>query len=891
MKLNLSLFCMLFVLIGTFFVPKTSIAQQVNPIVMGQIRAILATKGLNEEDVKSRLKAKGIDVEKISKEELIKNKTVIEETISEMELENNKKNALPPKTVPQTDEILIKKASPVSVSLDEKQSDLIQQKVDSKLSISGVYGHQIFRDNSIQVYRVSKDAVPPDSYILAPGDKINVLIFGKSQADLQYEVNTGGYIQPTLMPKIFINGLTLTQARDLVSSRFSTYYSFNKDQFALTLNTSRTLNVNIFGEVEKAGSYTTSALNTAINVLSVCGGPTEIGSVRNIQIIRGKTKKILDIYAFMRNPILQFNFYLQDNDILYIPPAEKVVTIEGAINRPMKYELLPDEGIKELINFAGGLKINAFTELLQIERFEDNQKVLKDYSLADIQSGLIKPTIKHGDIIRLKEINSQLKNFVKITGAVQYPGDYDLNSTKQIKTLLGKAKILPSAKMDQAFIIRKKIDLTNEIIALPLAEIISGKVPDINFSKEDEVIIFDQSHFVDTFAISVNGEVKKPYKEAFKFDTKITIKEALDLAGGLKPSATNFAYIYRTPPFQSKKTTYIPISLINSQSELLQPGDNLIVLNKDNYELESSITISGEVNKITSLRFDSSLSIKDLLKIAGGIKISTDINSIQVFRVNFNLGKTPTKSLITTQIDKDLNIIGPEIKLQPFDVVVVRRIPEFKLQETVEISGEVMHSGPYILKHDRYFFSDLLQDAGGLTEIADLQNTNLIRSADSSGILVFSAIDALKHKGSLEFDPILINGDFINIPKLYNTIEIVTNGTKYLLGTNQTLLQIVYQGNKSADWYIKNYAGGYAKKADKRSVHTIANNGITKRTKHFLFFFNTYPRVNQGDKIVLSLKEEKLAEKQDKKEFDWDKFLTRLLAIGTTWALIKTATK
>lgn len=893
MKIHSSILYFLALLISVIFLTLESNAeQQVNPKVIEQVRFMLNAKGLNEEEVKSRLKTKGIDVEKMSQEELIKNKSIIEQTVSEMEAEkSNKKQETTGKVNPKAEEILVNKNNPV---MEERKSDTLPPvRSEPNQPTSGVYGHQIFKNNSIQVYRVSKDAVPPDSYILAPGDKINVLIFGKSQADLQYEVNIGGYIQPTLMPKIFISGLTLAQARELISNRFSTYYAFNKDQFALTLNTSRTLNVNIFGEVEKAGSYTTSALNTAINILSVSGGPTEIGSVRNIQIIRGKTKKILDIYAFMRNPILQFNFYMQDNDILYIPPADKIVTVEGAINRAMRYELKPEEGIKELIDFAGGLKTNAFTELLQIERFEDNHTVLKDYSLNDIMHDKIIPALKNGDIIRLKDINSPLKNFVKITGSVQYPGSYDLNTTNHVKTLLEKAKLMPEAKTDQAFIIRKRMDLTNEVIAVSLANIISGKEKDMEFLKEDELIIYSQARFVDTYSIAVTGEVRNPYRNVFKYDSKLSIKEALDLAGGLKNTAANFAYIYRTPPFQTKKTLYIPIDLNSPQTELLQPGDNLVILDKNNYELESSITISGEVNKTTSLRFDSSLTIKDLLKIAGGIKLSSDINTVQIFRINFNKTQTPTKSLISLQIDKDFNIklSSENISLQPFDVVVVRRIPEFKMQETVELSGEVKYSGPYIIKNNRYFFSELIKDAGGLTEIADLQNTSLIRSSDSSGILVFSAKDALNHKGSLEYDPILNNGDYVDIPKLYNTIEITTLGTKYLLGRKQNLLQIVFRGNQTANWYINKYAGGFAKKADKRSVHTIAANGLTSRTKHYLFFFNQYPRVNQGDKIVLSLKEEKNIATGTKKEFDWDKFLTRLLAIGTTWALIKTATK
>lgn len=882
-----------FLLLIIFSASISNAQQQVNPKVIEQVRLILSSKGLNEDEVKARLKTKGLDVEKMSQDDLVKNKSVIEQTIAEMEAEKNSKKQEPAnKTNTQTEEILNKKSIPAPDDRKPEPS-LPQNTIDANQTLSSVYGHQIFKNNSIQVYRVSKDAVPPDSYILAPGDKINVLIFGKSQADLQYEVNIGGYIQPTLMPKIFISGLTLAQARDLISNRFSTYYAFNKDQFALTLNTSRTLNVNIFGEVEKAGSYTTSALNTAINILSVAGGPTDIGSVRNIQIIRGKTKKILDIYAFMRNPILQFNFYMQDNDILYIPPADKIVAVEGAVNRPMRYELKPEEGIKELIDFAGGLKINAFTELLQIQRFEDNHTVLKDYSLNDIMNNRIMPPLKNGDIIRLKDINSPLKNFVKITGAVQYPGDYDLNTTNHVKSLLEKAKLMPEAKTDQAFIIRKKMDQTNEVIALPLANIISGKEKEIEFLKEDEVVIFNQARFVDTFAIAVTGEVRNPYRNAFKYDTKLSIKEALNLAGGVKNTAANFGYIYRTTPFQLKKTLYIPIDLTNPQSEILQPGDNLVILNKDDYELESSITIAGEVNKTTSLRFDTSITIKDLLKIAGGIKLSADINAVQIFRINFNGGRTPSKSLITLQIDKDWNIknSSESINLQPFDVVVVRKIPEFKLQETVELRGEVKYSGPYIIKSNRYFFSDLIKDAGGLTEIADLQNTSLIRTSDSSGILVFSAKDALNHQGSLEYDPILINGDYINIPKLDNSIEIATLGTKYLLGTNQHVLQIVYQGNRPADWYIKKYAGGFARKADKKSVHTIAANGITRRTKHFLPFFNQYPIVHPGDKIVVSLKEEKMKDAANKKDFDWEKLLTRLLAIGTTWALIKTATK
>jgi polysaccharide export outer membrane protein len=384
----------------------------------------------------------------------------------------------------------------------EQYAPVVPTKEEPK-SPNSIYGHHIFKDNTLQAYRISKDASPPDLYILAPGDKINIIIFGKSQADLQYEINPSGYIQPAQMPKIFLSGLTLKSARELLINRFSSFYVFNKDQFALTLNTSRTLNLNIFGEVDRAGSYTTSALNTALNALAVAGGPTNNGSVRKIQIMRGSVKKILDVYAFMQNPILQFDFYLQNNDIIYVPPAEKIITLQGAVNRPMKYELIDNEGIPELISFAGGLQSNVYTEFVQIERFENNAVVIKDYSLDDIQKKKIIVSLKNGDIVRFKSINTMLTEFVSISGAVDYKGSYELNSTKTISALLKKSRLKQESKLDQIFLLRKNPDTSTQIISLNAESILAGKSADFILQKKDSILVYEQSRFVDLFSIAV----------------------------------------------------------------------------------------------------------------------------------------------------------------------------------------------------------------------------------------------------------------------------------------------------------------------------------------------------------------------------------------------------
>ncbi|NDB53379.1 MAG: capsule biosynthesis protein, partial [Chitinophagaceae bacterium] len=163
--------------------------------------------------------------------------------------------------------------------------------------------------------RTTDGARAPDTYILGAGDRIRITIFGMSQADLLLEINKEGYIQPTGLKQLYLQGVTLGEARKLVGQRFSAAYRFQQDQFTLTLQTARAITVNVFGETNLRGSFNISALNTAFNALAVAGGPTSQGSVRSIELIRGKTRKKMDVYSFLRDPAFQFQFDIQQNDI------------------------------------------------------------------------------------------------------------------------------------------------------------------------------------------------------------------------------------------------------------------------------------------------------------------------------------------------------------------------------------------------------------------------------------------------------------------------------------------------------------------------------------------------------------------------------------------------
>lgn len=775
-----------------FVSPFYSIAQLTNPLIIAQIRSYIANKGLTEEETRLRLKTKGIDVDTLSQGGLTKNRLIIEQSIAE--LVGEKKTLLMSNTP---------RPNLSSDTLGSKNillADSVKTRIDDSLNISksNIYGHQLFKNNALGIYRVSTDASPPESYILAAGDRINVLIFGRSQADFQYEINSAGFIQPAQMPKIFLSGLTLKQARELLSKRFSLYYVFGSDQFAVSLSTSRTLNVNIFGEVFNPGTYTTSALNTILNALSLSGGVIEFGTVRNIQIIRGTSKSTLDVYNFIRNPSLQFDYFLQNNDIIYVPPAEIVVTVEGPINRPMRYELKASETIADLIKYAGGLQADAYSEFVQIERFEKNQKMLKDYLLDEVLTGKAFVQIQNGDIIRFKTINSPLRNIVKISGAVKYPGSYDFDRASFISSLLDVSKLLPEAKLDQAVIIKTNADRTKKVITFVLDDILKGKTKDIALDVEDEVIIYDHSKFVDQFNISVRGEVRAPV----------------------------------------------------------------------------------EVN------YNSNLNLKELITIAGGTTIAANTLNIEVFRINFENNKSPRNELLKLEVDSDLNALHNKkpFVFQPYDILVIRKIPDFKYQEVVTLTGEVVNPGPYLIETTNFTFSDLIKKAGGLTSKADINHVSLTRFQGLYEDILFDSGNALSRPHNPQYDPILLNEDILNVPVLENIVQIANSGLNSYDSTE--LKKVLFVGPASAVWYVNSFMGGFSRDADKSSLIAMSNNGLIKRTKNFLFF-RKYPTVRSGDIIRVAIKPSKIrAANLEPKPFDWDKTLTKLISVVTAYALI-----
>jgi hypothetical protein len=272
--------------------------------------------------------------------------------------------------------------------------------------------------------------------------------------------------------------------------------------------------------------------------------------------------------------------------------------------------------------------------------------------------------------------------------------------------------------------------------------------------------------------------------------------------------------------------------------------------------LESSITITGDVKQPLNLRYDSSISIKDLVKLAGGLTISSDPQYAEVFRLGFKVGQPPVRELLRVDLNKDMEPTSNDFGLQPFDVVVIRKTPEFGLQETISISGEVRKEGPFVLESKSYHFSDLINDAGGFNQYADVYNSSLVRYSDIKGIIAFNAEEAMQNKGDRTKDPVLVAGDYVVVPRLDNIVIINPNGTNYQLGENQSQINLAFQGVASARWYVRKFAGGFANRQDKKYFRVIRQNGMQEATKEWLIF-RKHPKVRAGDIVVLSYKRRK----------------------------------
>lgn len=868
-------------------------AQSANLLSMA--RAELNKRGLNETEVRARLLENGIDVDSIPPSEYASYQDRVTAILNQMQAEKTSNvpasaSAATPVTVSeQNQETLTVTASEVpqttagEAAAEKALVEVIQKAEDEPVSTNDVYGHSLFTGKSLDVFRTTDGAQAPDTYILGEGDEVHISIFGSSQTEIHQRIAPDGAIQPAGASKIFLKGLTLAQARQAVKTKLAQHYSFRQDQIAVTITTARTISVSIYGEVPVQGGFTLSALNTAFNALAAAGGPTDIGSVRNIQRSRaGKTER-LDLYKFMVGEGGHVHFDLQNNDVLFVPVAQKIVRIEGAVNRPMRYEMADNETLADLIKYAGGLTANAYAEFVQIERYDNSEKKLLEFNLNSVLNGSQEVNLVPGDIVRIKGNNEPMENFISIEGDVYYPGRFDLFKNNSLSKLIEEAKPRYTALTDYVFVERHLPDETVQVLTVPFPGI-NGN-PDFRLEARDEVRILRQSAYRDLATISVQGAVRKPFTKDFGLNDKMTVSQAVEYAGGVKATTYPVAYIFRQDVTNPEKMQYIQVNLDKDGDKLLQPGDRLNVYDNTTYTNIGEVRVSGAVKTPVNVTFDSSLNVHDLLTMAGGFEVGAAYDRVEVFRMDISKKDQVKFDTVTLSVDENYNLVGGDFQIQPYDHIVVRLTPNFTKGRTVELNGRVRYPGIYVLEDTRTQLSDILAQAGGILDDAE-PAAILFRSYNGRGNIGIDVTKAITNKGNNQYDPILMEGDVINVVRMENTVFIREPGTLLAQYVPDEFTadqkSVIYQGRRSAKWYIVNNAGGFTKDADRNSVTVTKPNGQSEGVKHFLWW-RIYPKVEPGSVISCQIdykKREKL--EQPKEKVDWERVAASSLSALTS---------
>lgn len=606
-----------------------------------------------------------------------------------------------------------------------------------------IFGHDIFRSKNLS-FEPNMNIATPSTYTLGPGDEVVLDIYGASQVNGTFKVSPDGNITIPNEGPVNVAGLTVTQAQNKVRKTIGGHYQGSS--IKLTVGQTRTIIVNVMGEVKTPGTYTLSAFATVFNALYMAGGVNDIGTLRNIKVSRnGRIISTVDVYDYIMNGKLAGNVMLRDNDVIMVGPYENIVEITGKVKRPMLYEMKKNESLQSLLTLAGGFTGDAYKQNVRVERKSDEGLTVHNVDEWDF-------TAFHnedGDVVVVAPVIERFKNTVSITGAVFRPGQYKLGgSVNSVKTLVEQAGGLDEqALTTRAVLHRMKADRTTSTQTINIGAILSGDAADVILQNEDQLIISSTKEITDKYTLSIFGDVVKPGQ--YPFSENETVEDLITEAGGLLESASlvNVEVARRIMtsednPDGTKMATIHQITLsdglaIEGETGFkLRPYDIVSIHRNPDYQVQKYVYATGEVKYAGAyVLANKTERISDVIKRAGGLTEEANVNGAQLMRriskkehelqyKKLETAATAADSLlIMSDIEKTSYLVGinlkeilenPEsgldVELQEGDSLYIP-----KLNNTIKISGEVLMPNTVAFAKGKSA-SYYLNQAGGVTE-------------------------------------------------------------------------------------------------------------------------------------------------------------------------------
>lgn len=639
-----------------------------------------------------------------------------------------------------------------------------------------LFGLDVFRRATTQFTPVTSGPVDPD-YRLGPGDELVLILTGNVEQAHSLPVSREGFIVIPQVGQIFVANLTLEQLRNLLYTRLGRVYSDVRrgagatTHFEVTISRVRVNQVFVNGEVMQPGAYAVSAVGTALNALYQAGGPTERGDFRRVRIMRrGLLVETLDLYDYLLGGNVHDDVRLEQGDVVFVPPRSHRVSVEGSVLRPAIYDLADGQGLKDLVQMAGGLLPDAYTGRAQVERVlppgqrapggRDRTQIDVDLAMVIGEHPTVRLSLEPDDKVTIFGVSPPVRNRVTLRGDVWHPGTFQLEPGMTISSLIGAAGGLkPDVYLERAHILRLLPDSTRQVIPASLvgmrprgapgdSSLPSGEagrpLADLPLQEFDEVTVYGLTSFRPERPVSIFGNVQRPGVVLFR--DSMTLKDAVILAGGLRDDA---------------------------------------------YLLEA------EIARIPDSREDPS-------QLAQVIRVPLD--SSYVLEASGYLAR-PTGAR------------GAEPRLQPYDNVFIRRVPGWELQRNVVVSGEVRFPGRYSLVRRDERVADVIRRAGGVTDVAYVKGAQFYR-ADSRAGRVGIDLERVLRDSTNRDNLILFAGDSLFVPQYQPVVRVD--------GAVNSPVAVAYQPGHNAGWYVDR-AGGYARRADKSRTYTVQPNGAVDR--------------------------------------------------------------
>lgn len=635
------------------------------------------------------------------------------------------------------------------------------------LETKKVFGHDIF-NNKLLSFEPNMNIATPQDYVLGPGDQLVIDVYGASQKSFQLTVSPEGTVTVPDYGPITVGGMTVAAANSRIRASLGSRYS--SSSLKVSVGQTRTILINVMGEVLKPGTYHLSAFASVFHALYAAGGIGELGTLRNVRVLRGgNLVTIVDIYEYILNGRLAGNIRLKDGDVIQVGPYDCLVNVTGNVKRPMYYEMRANESVATLLKYAGGFAGDAYRKNVRLIRKTGDRYGV--FNIDEFEQASFK--VADGDAVQVDAILERFENMVEVNGAVFRPGQYRLG--EQVTTVRGLIEqadgLTEDAFTAHAVLHRMRADRSLEVIPVDVAGIMGGTVADIPLANEDVLFIPTQSELINNRNVVINGEVLSPGQ--YRWAANMTIEDLVMKAGGLTDAAS-VAKVNVSRRLVDPKATEATSELAKSFSfELkdgfvidgtpgftLEPYDIVQVFRSPGFHTPRQITIEGEVNFAGQYTLEKkNQRLSDLVKMAGGV---TDDAYVEGARLERRMNETERARL--------------QIAMQ-----------------TVRMSQEDEDS----------------------IAVDKLQRSNVY----NVGIHLE---DALKNPGG-DADIVLREGDRLIIPEYEGTVKV--SGDVMYPNT------VAFTGEKNYKWYVRQ-AGGFGDRAKKRKTYVIYPNGTMAQVNH-----------------------------------------------------------